>query len=187
MAELLAGPAAEPLTRAEAKAWLRIDHAAEDTLVDALVSAARRLVEVETGRALMEQTWRFALDCWPLRGIIPTPVSPVREIVSATVAAADGTPVAVPEGALTLVADRAPALLRVDRALAPAPARPYGGILITLKAGYGPDAADVPADLVQAVRLVLAHFYEHRDGPGEAGRLPAGALALLAPYRVVRL
>lgn len=187
MAELLAGPAAEPLTRAEAKAWLRIDHDAEDTLIDALVSAARRLVEVETGRALMEQTWRFALDCWPLRGIIPTPVSPVREIVSATVAAADGTPLALPAGALTLMSDRAPALLRVDHSLVVAPILPHGGIVITITAGYGPDAGDVPADLVQAVRLVLAHFHEHRDGPGEASRLPAGAVALLAPYRVVRL
>lgn len=187
MAELLAGPAAEPLTRAEAKAWLRIDHDAEDTLIDALIPAARRLVEVETGRALMEQSWRFSLDAWPLRGLIPAPVSPVREILAATVEAADGTAAALPEGALALVSDRAPALIRVDRALTPAPARPHGGIVITLKAGYGPDAADVPADLVQAVRLVLGHFYEHRDGPGEATRLPAAALALIAPYRVVRL
>ncbi|MFS8039226.1 hypothetical protein ACI7BZ_20075 [Xanthobacter sp. AM11] len=187
MAELLAGPAAEPLTRAEAKAFLRIDHAADDALIDALVMAARRRVEVETGRALMTQSWRFRLDAWPLRGLVPTPLSPVREILGATVAAADGSAVALPAGALVLLADRAPALIRVDRALAPAPACPHGGIVISIAAGYGPLAADVPADLVQAVRLLLAHFHEHRDGPGEATRLPAAAIALMAPYRVVRL
>lgn len=187
MAELLAGPAAEPLTRAEAKAYLRIDHDAEDALIDALVAAARRLVEAATGRALMDQTWRLTLDAWPLRGIIPAPVSPVRAILSAAVLAADGTPVPLPEGALTLQSGRAPALLRVDPALVPAPAVRRDGIVVTLKAGYGPDAASVPADLVQAVRLAVAHFHEHRDGPGAATALPDAALALMAPYRVVRL
>lgn len=187
MAELLSGPAAEPLTRAEAKAYLRIDTDAEDALLDALITAARRRVEVETGRALMVQTWRFSLDQWPLRGIVPAPVAPVREILSATVEALDGSAIPVPAGALTLVSDRAPALIRVDGTQVAAPARAHGGIVITFAAGYGAEAADVPADLIQAVRLIVAHFYEHRDGPGDATALPAAALALMAPYRVVRL
>lgn len=184
MAELLSGPAAEPLTRAEAKAFLRLDTDAEDTLLDALLPAARRLVEAQTGRVLMTQTWRFSLDAWPLRGIVAAPLAPLRAIVSATVQTAAGT-VAVPEGALSLVADRAPPLIRVDRARVPVPAVPRGGIAITVEAGYGPDAVDVPADLVQAVRLAVAHFFEHREGADTA--LPAAALALMAPYRVVRL
>lgn len=187
MAELLAGPAAEPLTRAEAKAYLRVDHDAEDMLIDALIAAARRLVEAACGRALMDQTWRMTLDAWPLRGVIPAPVAPVQQILSATVLAADGTPVPLPDGALTLQSDRAPALLRVDPLGILQPAVPRAGIAVTLLAGYGPDAAHVPADLVQAVRLGVTHFYEHRDGPGEATALPAAALALMAPYRVVRL
>ena len=68
-----------------------------------------------------------------------------------------------------------------------APLVRHGGIVITFTAGYGPAAADVPADLVQAVRLLAAHFYEHRDGPGDTSALPAAARVLLAPYRVVRL
>ena len=186
MAELLSGPAAEPLTRAEAKAFLRVETDAEDALIDPLIAAARRHVEAATGRILMEQTWRVSLDRWPLRGVIPAPVAPVRAIVSATVAAADGTPVALPEGALTLVGDRAPALIRVSPARVAAPLVSHGGIVVTLLAGYGA-ADDVPADLVQAVRLMMAHLYEHRDGPGEATQLPAAARALIAPYRVVRL
>lgn len=186
MAERVSGPAVEPLTRAEAKAFLRLDTDAEDTLLDALVPAARRLVEAQTGRVLIAQTWRFSLDAWPLRGIVAVPVAPVRAILSATVATASGT-VAAPADALALVADRAPALIRVDRSRAPVPAVPRGGIVITVEAGYGPDAADVPADLVQAVRLAVAHFFEHRDGPGADTALPAAVLALLAPYRVVRL
>lgn len=187
MAELLSGPAAEPLTRAEAKAFLRVETDAEDPLIDALIAAARRHVEAESGRILMDQTWRVSLDRWPLRGVIPAPVAPVRTILEATVAAADGTPVALPEGALALVGDRAPALIRVSPAQVSAPLVSHGGIVITLLADYGADASGVPADLVQAVRLMLAHLYEHRDGPGDATALPAAVRALIAPYRVVRL
>lgn len=187
MAELLSGPAAEPLTRAEAKAFLRIDHEAEDGLVDALITAARRTVEAETGRVLLEQTWRFSRDAWPLSRVIATPVAPVQTILSATVTLADGSIVAVPEGGLALKADRAPALIHVDPARVPLPGPAVGGIVITVIAGYGTSADDVPADLVQAVRLVLAHFYEHRDGLGETQKLPATLGALLAPYRLVRL
>jgi len=185
MAELLAGPAAEPLTRAEAKAFLRIDHEADDALVDALVAAARRTVEAATGRALLEQTWRFTRATWPLSGIIAAPVAPVRAILSVVVTLADGATASVPDGTLVLKADRAPALIHVDGARVPAPGP--GGIAITIRAGYGATAADVPADLMQAVRLVLAHFYEFRDGSGEALALPATVTALLSPYRLVRL
>ncbi|MFH3480576.1 head-tail connector protein [Xanthobacter variabilis] len=185
MAELLAGPAAEPLTRAEAKSFLRIDHDDEDALVDALIAAARRMVEAATGRVLLEQTWRFTREAWPLSGVIPAPVAPVRTIVSAIVSLADGHTVEVPEGVLSLKADRAPALIHVDLARAPQPGA--GGIAITITAGYGATAAAVPADLMQAVRLVMAHFYEFRDGSGDALSLPDTVGALLAPYRLVRL
>lgn len=187
MPELLAGPAVEPLTRAEAKAYLRIDTDAEDLLVDALILAARRAVEAQTGRVLLEQTWRFVRDAWPLSNVIVTPLAPVRAILAASVTLADGSSAVVPEEALILRADRAPALIHVEPALVPRPGVAAGGISLTVTAGYGAAADDVPADLIQAVRLVMAHFYEHRDGSGEAQKLPATLVALLAPYRLVRL
>lgn len=186
MPEPLAGPAAEPLTRAEAKAFLRIDHDAEDALLDALIPAARRLVEAASGRILVHQDFALHRDAWPASGIIALPVAPVSAILAATVTAAGGAEVAVPEGALTLRGGRAPALIHVDATLVPRPGPRRDGIRITVRAGYGAPE-DVPADLVQAVRLAVAHFYELRDGPGAATQLPDAVTALIAPYRVVRL
>lgn len=187
MPEPLSGPSAEPLSRADAKAFLRIDHDAEDALVDALVTAARRLVEVASGRILMDQTFALTRDAWPASGVIALPVAPVSALLSATVEGIDGTPVAVPGDALVLRGERAPALIHVDGARVPVPGPRFGGITLTVRAGYGADPAHVPADLLQAVRLTLAHFYELRDGAGASTQLPDAVLSLIAPYRVVRL
>ncbi|MGQ3675619.1 head-tail connector protein [Xanthobacter sp. TB0139] len=183
MAELLVGPAAEPLTRAEAKDFLRLDHDDEDVLVDALITTARSWVESQTGRALMVQSWRFVRDAWPLSHLIIAPLGPVRRIISASVRRADGTVLELPEGALR---PGEGALIHVDLAQVPQPVG-KGGISISYEAGYGTQVADIPAELVQAVRLLVAHFHEHREGAGDATRLPEAVLALLAPYRLVRL
>lgn len=184
MPEPIAGPDLEPLSRAEAKLFLRVPHDDEDALMDVLITTARRIVEARTGRILIDQTWRIVRDAWPASGVLAAPVAPVRAIVSATVADAAGSPTPVPAGVLTLAAGRTPGLIHVGPA-APVPGIASGGIVLTLTAGYGPAPGDVPADLVHAVRLVLAHIYEHRDG--DVLDLPASLNALLAPYRVVRL
>lgn len=185
MAECVAGPLAEPLTLAQAKAFLRIDHADEDALVEALIPAARRWVEARTGRVLMTQTWRFPRDDWPVGGIITCPVGPVRSVIEVRMRRNDGTDSVLPEGVVRASTGGA-GLLLVDVTRAP---RPSGreAISITIEAGYGPLASDVPADLVQAIRLLVAHFYEQRDGEGEASRIPATVTELIAPYRLVRL
>ena len=55
-------PGAEPVTLAEAKDHLRLQHASEDELLAGLIRAAREDVERATGMALIDQTWRLALD-----------------------------------------------------------------------------------------------------------------------------
>ena len=58
-------PATEPVTLAEAKAYLRLQHDSEDALLAGLVRAAREEVERSTGAALIDQHWRMTLDAWP--------------------------------------------------------------------------------------------------------------------------
>lgn len=186
MPECLTGPIAEPLTLADAKAFLRIDHTAEDGLLAALITAARQAIESASGRILMAQTWRVTRDAWPVSGLILAPLAPVRAVVAARVFTGTAF-AALPLDVFTLRRDRAPAVIGVDLARAPRPARALGGIELDLSLGYGTAPADVPADLTQAVRLLTAHLYENRDGTTGAGRLPEPVEALLRPYRLVRL
>lgn len=60
-----AAPATEPITLTEAKSHLRVDVTDDDTLITELIKAARQMVEGNTGRSLITQTWRLTLDKFP--------------------------------------------------------------------------------------------------------------------------
>ncbi|MCX7329611.1 MAG: hypothetical protein NTW00_16270 [Hyphomicrobiales bacterium] len=63
---LIVPPAAEPVTLADAKLYLRTAGPDEDDLVIALIRAARHLVAAASNRLLVSQTWRLVCDAWPL-------------------------------------------------------------------------------------------------------------------------
>ena len=155
---LLAGPASEPLTLAEAKAYLRVDHDAEDALITSMITAARASVETLTRRALIDQTWRIVRDAWPASGLIPVPVSPLRTLDRVVRLDAAGTETELPLDAFALDTARLPGLIRVERGRVPAPERPLAGLALDITAGHGPAAADLPAPLIEAVRPGAAPF-----------------------------
>lgn len=53
---LVTPPALEPVTIADARAFLRISTESEDDILGRLITTARELVEAETGLALIDQT-----------------------------------------------------------------------------------------------------------------------------------
>ena len=78
-------PTLEPVTPAEAKAHLRVVHDSEDQLIAALIRAARAEVERSCGLALVDQSWRLALDDWPASETVAINLHPVTAILSVTV------------------------------------------------------------------------------------------------------
>ena len=64
----LSPPSAEPLSLAEAKLHLRVgaDITEDDGLIAALIVTARQQAEHRTGRALVSQQWRYAIDAFPV-------------------------------------------------------------------------------------------------------------------------
>ena len=182
---LITAPAGEPLTLAEIKFFLRVAHDTDDSLIADLAEAARCQVEAVTGLALMTQGWRLTLDRWP-----EEPVAllrpPVQAVTGISVQHADGSWGELDEGDYALIPGYPARVLLKARPSSPGVAA--GGIRIDFTAGFG-DADAVPGTLKQAVRLLAAHYHEHRTPATErrVTTMPNSVGALLAPWREVRL
>jgi uncharacterized phiE125 gp8 family phage protein len=189
MPSILLTPASlEPLTLAEAKAHLRVEHNDEDALIGALIKSARVHVEAATRRALITQRWRLVRDEWPSGGRLMIAPAPLKQLVAARVYNSDGGTQALDLAAF--IVDKAAAVLTLTPGAVVTPGRSAAGIEIDLDAGYGDAAADVPEPLRQAIRLLLAHWYDNRGiaaASGETAARPASVSALIAPYRVLAL
>ncbi|WP_172122759.1 head-tail connector protein [Devosia sp. 919] len=184
---LLAGPAEEPVSLAEAKAFLRVDDGAEDALITTLIGAARVHLEGVTGRALLAQTWRIVLDDWPTTRCVRLPVTPFISLLD--INAVDDA------GGLHPIA-LAQFLSEPDRLLLPATVsgmprlREQQGLEIDYVAGFGTEPEDVPADIRQALLVLVAHWFEHRDAviiAGSGAVVPSGFDRLVQRYKRVLL
>lgn len=184
----LTPPAIEPVSLSEAKDFLRILTADEDELLGTLITAARLMIEAASGRLLIEQGWRIALDAWPQGGEIRLPLSPVRSLTAARVFPATGPAEAVAPSSLTLVEGSDPPLIAIVGPVS-SPGRARAAIEIDLVAGFGATRDTVPAPLRQAVLRLACRWFEHRGDvvSRDAARLPAEIAALVAPFRRVRL
>jgi len=187
---LLAGPAAEPVTLAEAKQFLRVEHDDDDDIIAALIAGSRIHVETQTRRALITQSWRLTRDVWPAAGWVALLPVPAKTLDAVRVYRSDGTTLALDVAGFALDGSAAPARLSFVHGVPPAPGRPAAGIEIDITCGYGDAGAHVPEPLRHAIRLLVAHWYENRGivaAGGEVAVLPQSVAALIAPYRVLAL
>jgi len=184
---LLTAPAIEPLSVADAKAFLRVEHDDDDAIIAALISSARNHVEVLTRCGLITQTWRLILDEWPRDGRIRLRLGPLRSVAAARIY--DQANVATELDATCFIVDAATGLIATPNGSLPAPGRSTAGIEIEVVIGFG-TAADVPQTLLQAIRMIVAHWYENRGlvAIGQSvAMLPPSVNAMITSYRVLSL
>lgn len=184
---LLAGPAEEPVSLAEAKAFLKVDDTAEDGLITTLIGAARLHVEGVTGKALLAQSWRIVLDDWPGGGAVKLPVTPLISVTAITAVDEHGGSHDIALAQFLSEPDR----LIVPRVVTGMPVlQARQGLEIDYVAGFGTEPGDVPADLRQALLGLVAHWFEHRDAvivAGSGAIIPSGFDRAVARYKRVRL
>ena len=184
---LLAGPAEEPVSLGQAKAFLKVDDEAEDGLITTLIGAARLHVEGVTGRALLAQSWRSVLDDWPANGWVKLPVGPLISVTAITAYDGDGEAHALGLGQFLSEPDR----LIVPHSVAGMPVlQERQGIEVDFVAGFGSEPEDVPADIRQALLALVSYWFEHRDAvivAGSGSVVPSGFDRLVARHKRVRL
>jgi uncharacterized phiE125 gp8 family phage protein len=185
---LLTGPAVEPLSLDDARSFLRVEHDDDDPLISALIVSARMHVEGQGKTALISQDWRIVLDCWPHHGRIAVRPGPLKALKAARVYDCHGEPQTIDTQAF--VPDRGASTLAFMPWTMPVPGRIAAGIELDVTVGFGDAAADVPEPLRQAIRLLVAHWYENRGLVAAADKstvLPSTVAALISSYRVLSL
>lgn len=183
-------PTAEPVSLAEAKAYLRVDGDDEDALLATLIASARTTVERSAGLALLTQGWSLLLDQWPARGALALPLWPVQSVGDIELRTAAGNTAVLSADAYLVDAVSRPARIVLTGSPSPISARVVNGIEVGFVAGFGDAADDVPAPIRQALLMLVAHGFERREpvvAEGQPQELPMTVASLLAPYRDVRL
>lgn len=184
---MITPPATAVFTTAEAKAFLREDGTAEDTLVARLVASATARAETYLRRRLITQTVQLRRDCFPgaSAGIV-LPIAPVASISKVDYTDGAGATQTLASSKYRLVTSRLPAELHPTYGNTwPVTRNEPDAVAIDLVVGYGAAGSDVPADILAAIRLDVAHMFEHREAVvigAAAAQLPLGVRSLLDPH-----
>jgi uncharacterized phiE125 gp8 family phage protein len=178
-------PESEPVSLSEAKLFLRVDHDAEDELIETLIGAAREAVEAGIGRALVTRRVRESLDIWRRDAVggAALGLGPVTNVVAVRLRADNGAQSVIDPERYRLEGNRDRPRLVFPSGF-PATLRSAGGIEIEYDAGYADEAGDLPIALRLATLQIVASLYELRQG--ETG-VPETARALMRPFAAVRL
>lgn len=144
----------------------------------------------QLGRCLLEQTWRLTVDHHfpPVLLLTLPPVISIEALKYADDNGAEQTMDAADyrvTGVGTWLTEIAPAY-----GLAwPSVRWQRETIKVEFKAGYGDAAEDVPAPILQAIRMIVGHWWQNREAVNVGNitsEIPFGAKQLLSSYRVFR-
>lgn len=156
---------AEPITTAQAKEHLRVDHDSDDAYIATLIKVVRQSVEISTGRALTQnQTISAAYQFFPRayeRIVLPRP--PFVEMVSLQYYDANQELQTVTEYEIDNSGNGCAYLsMNTGNFTFPTLSSEHEGrVIANYRAGYAVE--DVPAPLYQAMLLLLGHYYDTRE------------------------
>lgn len=168
---LTSAPAAEPVSTAEAKTHMRVETSDDDTYIGTLITAARRYCEAVQKRAFITQTWKLYLDRFP--SVIRVPKPPLQSVSSIAYLDTNGDSQTLSSSVYTVDTDSEPGLIYEGyNQQWPATRDVEKAITVTFLAGYGDASTDVPAEVIHAIKLMVGHWYEHREAVAD-GVTPA--------------
>ena len=179
-------PPIEPVSLSGAKEFLRVDHDHEDALIADMIIAARLRIEQMARTSLITRRRLFTTQRICVSGVRLNH-GPVNQVHKVSLVQANGTIIDIPLSELRINLRASPVNILVSsRELFSDYAADASALSIEFDGGYGAEKENVPMQLRQAVLLLLAQHYEHRDA-AISRPVPMLVDALLMPYRTVRL
>lgn len=159
---LVTGPTTWPLSVADCKQHLRIDHSDEDTLIEGYLRAATAQAETVLDRQIMPATWRLSFHgfCgWQID--IPKP--PLQSVSSITYLDTAGTTQTLSSSLYIVDTYSEPGRITpAYNAVWPSVRWQMNSVIITFVAGYT-SALVVPDRIKTGIKFLVSQWYEHRE------------------------
>lgn len=159
---------AEPVDIELAKQHIRTDAPEEVALLrDIYLPAARQMLETDTERALLSQTWVLSLNDFPL-DVIELRVCPVNA-VTVTYLDGSGASQTLSTSVYQLDTRNEPGRITLKYGQVwPSVYDQENAVTVTITAGYSSVAA-VPATAKQAILLLAGHWFNNREAVTDRG------------------
>jgi len=172
---LVLAPATGPITLAQVKAQSNIDFADQDAGIELMIDAAIALLDGHTGtlrRALIEQTWQQDFAAFPVCEL-RLPLGDLISVSSVTYYDNNNAQQTLATSVYAAFSNpQGPFLKLKPEQSWPSSYSRDDAVRVTWKAGFGDAADDVPADIRQAMLMLVGHWFENREAV-VIGEIPA--------------
>jgi uncharacterized phiE125 gp8 family phage protein len=181
-------PSEEPVTLSEAKTHARVDGSDEDSLITALIIAARQWVEQHIDTAIIDQTITAKRNGFPNSWRLYLPRTALRSVTSVDYLDSDraSQTLSTDVYAEDTFAKPGSIYLKQDESWPTDVADEPNSVTVVYQAGIAANASEVPQPIKQAILLLVAHWYENRTAVvvgTVSSEVQFAVNALLMPYR----
>ena len=185
---IISQPITKPVTLVQIKRHLRLDHDQDDDYLNELTDAATSHVEAAIGQFLVARILRQYIDTIPASRSVSLEAWPVKSIQEVRGYDFDGNPNIISSENYRLDNHIDPPALILNTKIN---FNAFcNGLEVDMEVGYGETGVDIPSNILRAILVLIAHWYEFRGtlpAGDETGLIPSGLDALLAPVKRVRL
>jgi uncharacterized phiE125 gp8 family phage protein len=151
----------QPVCVADAKAYARVDINDDDLLIEALITGAVQQIETFCRRDLIQRTYDWSLDCFPSGdSVLEFPRHPLGSVVSVQYYDTDDVLQTMP------VADYEVDTGQIPGRIYLAPSATWPDTYDKRKAvtiQFQTEPGDLPANIIVAIEMYVAHWYENRE------------------------
>lgn len=164
-------PATTPVSLADAKSHLRVERSDDDDLITRLITAATDYVQADLGQQLVSATRRLRMDAWPLGGgYIELDYPPLIAVTSIAYLDTNGDSQTWSSDEYDVQVDCKPGRVYLGyNQTWPTIRDVNDAVTVTYTCGYGADS-DVPENIISAILMLVAGWFENRLPHGESSR-----------------
>ena len=154
----------EPGSLADVKAHLRVDITDDDAYIAGLEEAVRTNLERQYTTAFVTQTWDWYLDGFP-GSEFRLPLWPAQSVTSIKYTDEDDNESTYSSAnyLVDTIGKPARVTLKTSASWPSDTLKESNAVVVRFVAGYGDNAADVPAPVRQAIKLLVGDLYENRE------------------------